>query len=218
MGKNIEINSELEKYIEELSYNLHPIQQEIIKYNNSLGDIKKMQISVSQCHFLHLITRVSKIKSVLEIGTFTGLSTLSIALALPDDGNLIALDKNELTNKVAVDFFKKANQGNKIKTNIKHALDSLNELKKNDKIFDMVFIDADKENYKNYYDNSLDLITKDGLIIIDNVLWHGDVVDKTKNDKLTNIIRDFNSYVKNDKKTEQIILPLGDGFTVCRKL
>ena len=218
MGKNLEINSELEKYIEELSYNLNPIQQEIIKYNDSLGDIKRMQISVSQCHFLHLITRVSKIKNVLEIGTFTGLSALSIALALPDDGSLIALDKNEATNKVAVDFFKKANQQIKIKTIINPALDSLNQLKKNNKIFDMIFIDADKENYKNYYINSLDLINKDGLIIIDNVLWHGDVVDKTKNDKLTNIIRDFNFYVKNDKKTEQIILPLGDGFMVCRKL
>jgi predicted O-methyltransferase YrrM len=218
MGKNLEINSKLEKYIEELSYNLHPIQQEIIKHNESLGDIKRMQISVSQCHFLHLIIKVSKIKSVLEIGTFTGLSTLSIALALPDDGSLIALDKNEATNKVAVDFFKKANQEKKIKTIIKPALDSLNELKKNNKIFDIVFIDADKENYKNYYDNSLDLINKEGLIIIDNVLWHGEVVDKKKNDKLTNIIRDFNSYVKNDKKTEQIIIPLGDGFTVCRKL
>ena len=218
MGKNLEINSEIEKYIEELSYNLHPIQKEIIKYNDSLGDIKRMQISVSQCHFLHLFTKVSKIKNVLEIGTFTGLSTLSIALALPNDGSLIALDKNEATNKVAVDFFKKANQEIKINTIIKPALDSLAQLKKNNKIFDMVFIDADKENYKNYYDNSFDLITKDGLIIIDNVLWHGDVVDKTKNDKLTNIIRDFNSYVKNDKKTEQIILPLGDGFTVCRKL
>ena len=218
MGKNLEINSEIEKYIEELSYNLHPIQKEIIKYNDSLGDIKRMQISVSQCHFLHLFTKVSKIKNVLEIGTFTGLSTLSIALALPNDGSLIALDKNEATNKVAVDFFKKANQEIKINTIIKPALDSLAQLKKNNKIFDMVFIDADKENYKNYYDNSLDLTSKDGLIIIDNVLWHGDVIDKTKNDKLTNIIRDFNSYVKNDKKTEQIILPLGDGFTVCRKL
>ena len=218
MGKNLEINSELEKYIEDLSYNLHPIQQEIIKYNYRLGDIKKMQISVSQCHFLHLIIRVSKIKSVLEIGTFTGLSTLSIALALPDNGNLIALDRNESTNNVAMDFFKKANQEKKIKTIIKPALDSLNELKKNNKIFDMVFIDADKENYKNYYDDSLDLINKDGLIIVDNVLWHGEVVDKTKNDKLTNAIRDFNFYVKNDKKTEQIILPLGDGFMVCRKL
>ena len=218
MGKNLEINSELEKYIEELSYNLHPIQQEIIKYNNSLGDIKRMQISVSQCHFLHLITKISKIKSVLEIGTFTGLSALSIALALPDDGNLIALDKNASTIKVAINFFKKANQEKKIKTIIKTALICLNELKKNNKVFDMVFIDADKENYKNYYDKSLDLINKDGLIVIDNVLWHGEVVDKTKNDKFTNTIRDFNYYVKNDKKTEQIILPLGDGFTVCRKL
>ncbi len=218
MGKNLEINSELEKYIEELSYNLHPVQQEIIKYNNSLGDIKRMQISVSQCHFLHLITKVSKIKSVLEIGTFTGLSALSIALAMPDDGNLIALDKNESTNNIAINFFKKANQEIKIKTIIKPAIDSLNDFKKNNKIFDMVFIDADKENYKNYYDISLDLIKKEGLIIVDNVLWHGEVVDKTKNDRLTNIIRDFNSYVKDDKKTEQIILPLGDGFTVCRKL
>jgi len=218
MGKNLEINSELEKYIEDLSYHLHPIQQEIIKHNNSLGNIKRMQISVSQCHFLHLITKVSKIKSVLEIGTFTGLSTLSISLALPDNGNLIALDKNESTNKVAMDFFKKANQEKKIKTIVKPALNSLNELKKNNKTFDMVFIDADKENYKNYYDFSLELINKEGLIIIDNVLWHGEVVDKTKNDRLTNVIRDFNSYVKDDKKTEQIILPLGDGFMVCRKL
>ena len=218
MGKNLEINSELEKYIEELSYNLHPIQHEIVKYNDSLGDIKRMQISVSQCHFLHLITKVSKIKNVLEIGTFTGLSSLSIALALPDDGNLIALDKNESTNNIAINFFKKANQEIKIKTIIKPALESLNDFKKNNKIFDMVFIDADKENYKNYYDISLGLIKKEGLIIVDNVLWHGEVVDKTKNDRLTNIIRDFNSYVKDDKKTEQIILPLGDGFTVCRKL
>ena len=218
MGKNLEINSELEKYIEELSYNLHPIQHEIIKYNDSLGDIKRMQISVSQCHFLHLITKVTKIKNVLEIGTFTGLSALSIALALPDDGSLITLDKNESTNNIAINFFKKANQEIKIKTIIKPALESLNDFKKNNKIFDMVFIDADKENYKNYYDISLSLINKEGLIIVDNVLWHGEVVDKTKNDRLTNIIRDFNSYVKDDKKTEQIILPLGDGFTVCRKL
>ena len=218
MGKNLEITDKLENYIEKFSYQLTPVQKEIIKYNDSLGDIKRMQIAVSQCHFLHLIIKTSKIKNVLEIGTFTGLSTLSIAIALPKDGKLIALDKNKETNKIATDFFKKANQDKKIETIIKPALDSLNDLKKNNNKFDMIFIDADKENYKNYYDNSLDLITKNGLIIIDNVLWHGEVVDKTKDDKITNIIRDFNFYVKNDKKTEQIILPLGDGFTVCRKL
>ena len=218
MGKNLEINLKLEKYIEELSYNLHPIQQEIIKYNESLGDIKRMQISVSQCHFLHLIIKISKIKKVLEIGTFTGLSALTISLALPSDGKLIALDKNIETTKVANDYFKKANQDKKIETIIKSALDSLNDLKKNNKKFEMIFIDADKENYKNYYDQSIELLNKDGLIIIDNVLWHGDVVDETKNDKFTTNIRDFNKYVKNDTRTEQIIMPLGDGLTVCRKL
>ena len=218
MGKNLEINLKLEKYIEELSYNLHPIQQEIIKYNESLGDIKRMQISVSQCHFLHLIIKISKIKKVLEIGTFTGLSALTISLALPSDGKLIALDKNIETTKVANDYFKKANQDKKIETIIKSALDSLNDLKKNNKKFEMIFIDADKENYKNYYDQSLELLNKDGLIIIDNVLWHGDVVDETKNDKFTTNMRDFNKYVKNDSRTEQIIMPLGDGLTVCRKL
>ena len=218
MGKNLEINLKLEKYIEELSYNLHPIQQEIIKYNESLGDIKRMQISVSQCHFLHLIIKITKIKKVLEIGTFTGLSALTISLALPNDGKLIALDKNIETTKVANDYFKKANQDKKIETIIKSALDSLNDLKKNNKKFEMIFIDADKENYKNYYDQALELLNKDGLIIIDNVLWHGEVVDETKNDKFTTNIRDFNKYVKNDSRTEQIIMPLGDGLTVCRKL
>ena len=218
MGKNLEINLKLEKYIEELSCNLHPIQQEIIKYNESLGDIKRMQISVSQCHFLHLIIKISKIKKVLEIGTFTGLSALTISLALPNDGKLIALDKNIETTKVANDYFKKANQDKKIETIIKSALDSLNDLKKNNKKFEMIFIDADKENYKNYYDQSLELLNKNGLIIIDNVLWHGEVVDETKNDKFTTNIRDFNKYVKNDSRTEQIIMPLGDGLTVCRKL
>ena len=218
MGKNLEINLKLEKYIEELSFNLHPIQQEIIKYNESLGDIKRMQISVSQCHFLHLIIKITKIKKVLEIGTFTGLSALTISLALPNDGKLIALDKNIETTKVANDYFKKANQDKKIETIIKSALDSLNDLKKNNKKFEMIFIDADKENYKNYYDQSLELLNKDGLIIIDNVLWYGEVVDETKNDKFTTNIRDFNKYVNNDSRTEQIIMPLGDGLTVCRKL
>ena len=218
MGKNLEINTLIEEYIEKFSYSLHPIQKEIISYNESLGDIKKMQIAVSQCHFLQLIIKVSNSKKILEVGTFTGLSALSMSLALPDDGKLIALDKNVETNKIAIDFFKKAKQEKKIKTIIKPAIESIEELKKENNYFDIVFIDADKDNYKKYYDNSLELIKKDGIIIIDNVLWHGEVADKNNNEKFTNIIRDFNEYVKNDEKTEQVIIPLGDGFTVCRKL
>ena len=191
MGKNLEITEKLEKYINNFSLKLNPIQQEIIDYNNTLGDVKRMQVATSQCHFLHLIIKTSNIKNVLEIGTFTGLSALSIALALPDDGKLIALDKDEETNKIAVSFFKKANQDNKIQTIVKPALDSLDELK-NSK-FDMVFIDADKMNYKEYYERSLSLLDKGGLIIVDNVLWHGEVADEDNLDKFTVNIRDFNS-------------------------
>ena len=218
MGKNLEITDKIEKYIEKFSYQLTPVQKEIIKYNDSLGDIKRMQIAVSQCHFLHLIIKTSKIKNALEIGTFTGLSALSIAIALPHDGKLVALDKNKETNKVATDFFKKANQDKKIETIIKPALDSINDLKKNNNKFDMIFIDADKENYKNYYDQSIELLNKDGLIIIDNVLWHGEVADEEKNDNFTKNIRNFNNYVHNDLRTEQVIMPIGDGLTICRKL
>ena len=214
MGKNLEITEKLEKYINNFSLKLNPIQQEIIDYNNTLGDVRRMQVATSQCHFLHLIIKTSNIKNVLEIGTFTGLSALSIALALPDDGKLIALDKDEGTNKVALDFFKKANLDNKIQTIVKPALDSLDELK-NSK-FDMVFIDADKMNYKQYYERSLKILDKGGLIIVDNVLWHGEVADEDNLDKFTINIRDFNTYVANDKRVEQIIVPLGDGMTVCR--
>ncbi len=216
MGKNLEITEKLEKYINNFSLKLNPIQQEIIDYNNTLGDVKRMQVATSQCHFLHLIIKISNIKTVLEIGTFTGLSALSIALALPDDGKLVALDKDEGTNKIALDFFKKANQDNKIQTIVKPALDSLDELK-NSK-FDMVFIDADKMNYKEYYERSLKLLDEGGLIIVDNVLWHGEVADEDNLDKYTINIRDFNTYVANDKRVEQIIVPLGDGMTVCRVL
>jgi len=216
MGANLEISEKIKKYINDFGLKLDPVQEEIINYNNTLGDIKRMQVDPSQCYFLHLIIKISNIKNVLEIGTFTGLSALSISLALPNDGSLVALDKNEETNKIATSFFKKAKQDHKIKTIIKPALETLEELKNNK--FDMIFIDADKMNYKEYYERSLKLINKNGLIIVDNVLWHGEVADENNLDKYTVNIRKFNEYVSNDKRVEQVIIPLGDGMTVCRVL
>jgi len=218
MGKDLDINNKIQNYIKDLSKELHPVQSEIISYNESLGDIKRMQIAVSQCHFLELITKISNAKKILEIGTFTGLSTLSMAIGLPDDGSLIALDKNIETNLKAQSFFKKANQDKKIKTIVKPALETLEEFTNENLIFDIIFIDADKNNYKNYYNKVIQMTKQGGLIIIDNVLWHGEVADEKNNEKFTKIIRDFNTYVKNDKRTEQIILPLGDGLTICSKL
>jgi len=216
MGVNLDISAKLQSYISNFSLKLNPVQLEIINYNKTLGDIKRMQIDPTQCHFLHLIIKISKIKNVLEIGTFTGLSALSISLALPEDGKLIALDKNEKTNELALKFFKKAKQDHKIKTIVKPALETLEELNKNE--FDMIFIDADKMNYKQYYEKSLELIKKGGLIIIDNVLWHGEVADEKNNDKFTINIREFNKLVNEDSRVEQIIMPLGDGMTICRVL
>ena len=215
MGSDLNITKELQEYILSHGLNLHPVQKEIINYNNSLGDIKKMQISITQSQFLHLIIKISNIKKVLEIGTFTGLSTLSMALALSDNGKIIALDKNKETNKIAIDFFKKAKQDHKIKTLIKPALESLDEIK-NEK-FDLVFIDADKNNYIEYYERSMCLLNNKGLIIIDNVLWYGEVVKKNNTDKFTENIKEFNDHISRDIRIEKLIIPLGDGMTVCRK-
>ena len=218
MGSNLTVNKEIEEYINNNSIKLHPVQKEIITHNEGLGDIKRMQISISQCHFLHLLIKSSKIKKILEIGTFTGLSTLSMALALPEKGSVIALDKNQETSNIALNFFKKAAQDHKIKMIIAPALESLKNLTYEKHKFDFVFIDADKENYKNYFNHSIELVDKDGLIVIDNVLWHGEVIDLNKQDKLTTSIREFNSYVNEDKRVENLIIPVGDGLSICRKL
>ena len=218
MIKSLEINERLEKYISDHSYDLHPIQKEILNHNKSLGDVKKMQISVTQAYFFQFFIKTNKIKNILEIGTFTGYSALTMGLALPKDGNIICLDINKETSEIAKNFFKKANLDKKMKIILGPAINTLKKLKEDKRMFDMIFIDGDKENYKNYYDLSLELVKKNGFILVDNVLWHGDVADPNKNDRLTNIIREFNSFIKKDDRVEKTILPLGDGVTICRKI
>ena len=218
MGSNLQLNKQIEEYINNNSLDLHPIQKEIIKYNEKLGEIKKMQISVSQCHFLYFVIKITNPKNILEIGTFTGLSALTMALASNNDTLITALDKNEETSKKARLFFEKANLGNKINLLVNNAKKSLDHLINSNKYFDMVFIDADKENYIDYFEKSLKITNKSGIIITDNVLWYGDVANEDKNDRLTVKIREFNSYIKKNNKVESLILPIGDGLSVCRKL
>jgi len=216
--KSIIINQNLENYISNNSVDLHPVQKEIIEHNNRLGDIKRMQISVTQGYFMQFIIKNNKIKKILEIGTFTGYSALTMALAIDDDGNIICLDKNKETSDTANNFFKKAKVDNKINLICDNASSILRTLINESNTFDLIFIDADKENYINYYEFAYNLISKNGLIIIDNVLWKGDVADSGKNDKLTKLIREFNDHIKNDIRIEKTILPLGDGITICKKL
>ena len=216
MPKSLDLTDNLEKYIVDHSEDLSDIQKEILDYNLSLGDQKKLQISISQAQFLQTLIKISDIKKVLEIGSFTGFSALSMALSLPEDGFLISLDKNTEFSKKAKTFYDKAN-ANKITQIIKPAIESLKDLENSKRKFDLVFIDADKENYVNYYEKSIELIDKNGLIIIDNVLWHGEVADKSKKDKFTKIIKDFNKHIKDDNRMTKNILPIGDGLTICIK-
>ena len=218
MIKNIEINERLEKYISDHSYDLHPVQKDILNHNNKLGEIKKMQISITQSYFFQLFIKTNKIKDILEIGTFTGYSALTMGLVIPKNGSVICLDINKQTSEVANNFFKKAKIDKKVKIILGPATGSLQKLKNDKKFFDMIFIDADKENYKNYYNLSLELVRNRGFVLIDNVLWKGEVADPVKNDQLTNVIREFNSFIKKDDRIEKTILPLGDGVTICRKI
>tara|TARA_B100000378_G_scaffold1570_1_gene1393 strand:+ start:14 stop:670 length:657 start_codon:yes stop_codon:yes gene_type:complete len=218
MFKNIEVTQDLLDYIYSHTSPLHPVQKEILEYNKTLGDIQRMQISEPQALFLQFIIKFNNITSCLEIGTFTGFSALSMALVLPIDGKLVALDKDKEIIKVAQSFFKKAKMNNKISTIIENAEKTLKSLIEVNSIFDLVFIDADKANYTTYFDFAINLVKRNGLIIFDNVLWHGDVSKKNVTDNQTELIRKFNMYIKNDKKTEKTILPIGDGLTICRKL
>ena len=163
MPKSLDLTDNLEKYIVDHSEDLSDIQKEILDYNLSLGDQKKLQISISQAQFLQTLIKISDIKKVLEIGSFTGFSALSMALSLPEDGFLISLDKNTEFSKKAKTFYDKAN-ANKITQIIKPAIESLKDLENSKRKFDLVFIDADKENYVNYYEKSIELIDKNGLI------------------------------------------------------
>ena len=139
--------------------------------------LKKCKISITQAYFFQFFIKTNNIKNILEIGTFTGYSALSMGLVIPKDGKITCLDINKETLRSSRNFFKKANLDKKIKIILAPAIESLKKLKNDKKKFDMIFIDADKENYKNYYNLSLELVKKNGFILIDNVLWKGEVVD-----------------------------------------
>ena len=216
MDKNINIDLKLVEYIFSHTSNLHPIQKELIKYNESLGHIKRLQISILQANFLQFIIKTRNINNCLELGTFTGYSTLAIALSLNKNGKIYTIDKDKEKNKIAKIFFKKAKVSNKIKTEISNANDALLRLIKNKKKYDLILIDADKENYISYFEKSLKLLNQNGLLIVDNILWKGEVINNNAKDKLTQKIKKFNLHVKKSK-LNKYILPIGDGFYICWK-
>lgn len=177
-----------------------------------------MQIGPEQGAFMGLLVELIQAKRALEIGTFTGYSSLCIAGALPADGKLICCDVSEEYTRIARDYWRRAGLESKIELRLGPAVATLDALiDANVEPFDFAFIDADKTNYSNYYDRAIQLVRPGGLIAIDNVLWGGDVAKPEENDEDTKAIRAVNEKLRNDDRVTLALVPVGDGLTLARK-
>jgi len=183
------------------------------------SDVMQMQISPEQGQFMRLLIEVLGARKTLDIGTFTGYSALSVALSLPDDGRIIACDVSTEWTDLAMTFWKKAGVADKIDLRLAPAMETLDGLIKanEENTFDFSFIDADKENYSEYYEKSLALLRKGGLIAIDNVLWGGKVANLGVRDSDTVAIRELDLKIHHDERVTISMLPIGDGLTLARK-
>ena len=177
-----------------------------------------MQIGADQGNLMAMLVKLMGAKRCLEIGTYTGYSALAVALALPKDGKIICCDISEEWTNVGKPCWKKAGVEKKIDLRIGPALRTLDGLLPKEKgKFDFAFIDADKENYENYYERCLQLLRRGGLIAVDNVLWSGEVANKEAQDELTVALRKFNDKLHKDERVDLVMLSVGDGVTLARK-
>jgi len=178
-----------------------------------------MQISPEQGQFMRLLVELIGAKKALEVGVFTGYSSLSVALALPDDGKIIAADVSEEFTAIARRYWQEAGVADKIDLRLAPALETLDQLLATGQAetFDFAFIDADKENYDAYYERSLQLIRPGGLIAIDNVLWSGKVADPQYQDESTQAIRALNEKLHHDERVTLSLIPIADGLTLAIK-
>ena len=210
------VDKNIEKYVEALSDKESPLLKEINEYTFKNVHQPNMLSGHLQGRILSFISKVKNPKYILEIGTYTGYSALCLAEGLKDDGKLITIDRDKSLYEKVNDFFSSSDYADKIEQKIGEALKVIPEI---DLTFDLVFIDADKKNYKNYFDNVIDKLSLGGVIIVDNVLWKGKVTDlsKNQNDKIAVYINGFNEYIKKNRKVTKLILPVRDGLTLIIK-
>lgn len=217
MGKQLEITEQLYAYLLDIGFRDDPLLKELRDKTAKLPN-GVMQIAPLQGQFMALLAQISGARKALEIGTFTGYSSLSVARALPPDGRLICLDVSREFTDVARRYWAKAGIADRIDLRLGPALDSLAALRKTEAgSFDMAFIDADKNNYPHYYEAVLELLRPGGLLLIDNVLWGGDVADIAVTDQETATLRALNARVKADPRVDFCLLPIADGLTLIRK-
>lgn len=219
MGKKtLQLDDSLYDYLLSVSLRENSVLTELRNETNKM-EMRIMQISADQGQFMAMLVKLMGVKKIIEIGTFTGYSALAMALALPEDGELIACDISEQWTNTAKKYWQQAGVENKIKLKLASAEDTMKSLLKNnaEATFDLVFIDADKQNQEMYFEYSLQLLRPGGVILVDNVLWNGSVIDDKDDSADTHAIRLFNQKIFKDNRVDISMIPVGDGITLARK-
>ena len=217
-SKTLGLSDELSAYLLEVSLRDSELLARLREETSGMP-MAGMQISAEQGQFMQLLVKALGIRRAIEIGVYTGYSSLCVALAMPDDGRIIACDIDEEWTSVARRYWGEAGVAHKIELRLAPAVETLDIMLENElnDSFDFAFIDADKTNYKNYYERALALVRPGGLIAIDNTLWNGAVVDETNQTDDTRAIREFNALVHADERVDISLLPIGDGLTLALK-
>lgn len=209
------INKDILEYSEKYSQQEPEILQELNRETHLKILNPRMLSGFFQGRLLSIISKIIKPKKVLEIGTYTGYSAICIAEGMNKNGIIHTIDKNEELNTIQKKYFKKSGLENNI---IQYNGCALDIIPKIEEKFDLIFIDADKENYINYFNLVIDKLNKNGVILADNVLWSGKVINSEDHDLTTNVLREFNKSVNNDNRVETILLPIRDGISIIRKI
>ena len=211
---NFIVNEPVEKYAEEHTTSVPELFQRLAEETREKSDAPQMMVGLLEGRFLEFLVRQTKAKRILELGTFTGWSSISMAMGLTDGGRVTTCDVNEDTTAIARRYAEEAGIADRIEYRLGPGLETIDSL---DGPFDLIFIDADKENYVNYYEAVLPKLADDGFVIADNVLWSGRVADPENEDGNTQAIRAFNDHVLADDRVVCVMLSVRDGMTLIRK-
>ena len=214
--KSFQLSPEIHAYLVEHGTPPDAVQRELIEATAGVGRLAIMQVAPEQGAFMTLFARAIGARRAVEVGTFTGYSSLCLARGLPEDGTLLTCDVSDEWTAIARPFWEKAGVAHKIELRLGPAIDTLRALP-GDESFDLAFIDADKTSYRDYYEEILVRLRTGGVILVDNVLWSGAVVDPAADDDDTRAIRAFNDHVAADERVESVMIPLSDGLTLLRK-
>lgn len=217
-NSTLNLTPDLYDYLLSHSGREHPLLKELREIT-AKDEMARMQIAPEQGQFMQLLVKLTSAINILEVGTFTGYSSLAMAMAMPKEGKIICCDLDKKWTGIAQQYWKKAGVEEKTHLILAPAEDTLSQLLKSGKArtFDLIFLDADKENYDSYFELSFRLLRSGGLLLIDNTLWSGRVINPEEQDPATKAIRALNLKLQKDERIELSHLPIADGLTLCLK-